>query len=55
MGLFSRKPRNEAVGDPAVEPTNGNHDGHHREKRTNRALFDKESGHFNRRPSFGQW
>ena len=55
MGLFSRKPRNEAVVDPAAGPTNGRHDPHQREKPTNRALFDKESGHLNRRLSFGQW
>jgi hypothetical protein len=56
MGLFTRRSR-----DPA---TNGATNGHrHRtEKRrarkdgtTRRQPFDLDSGHFNRRPSFGQW
>ncbi|KEF57104.1 uncharacterized protein A1O9_07294 [Exophiala aquamarina CBS 119918] len=52
MGLFTRRTH-----DPA---TNGHR--HRAEKRrarrdggTRRPLFDLDSGHFNRRPSFGQW
>lgn len=55
MGIFNRRPRDKTVVDPAAGPTNGHHDRHHREKRASRPTFDKESGHFNRRPSFGQW
>ena len=57
MGIFSRRRERDHL-------TNG--ESHRREKRhrhrhgaqpreNTRPLFDLESGHFNRRPSFGQW
>ena len=56
MGLlFNRRPRQENVVDPATAGhTNGHHHESHRERRE-KHRFDKETGHFNRRPSFGQW
>lgn len=57
MGIFSRRRERDHL-------TNG--ESHRREKRhrrrhgaqpggSTRPLFDLDSGHFNRRPSFGQW
>jgi diacylglycerol diphosphate phosphatase/phosphatidate phosphatase len=43
----TRRGRNTARGD--------NHMSHREKKREKRALFDIDSGYYNRRPSFGQW
>ena len=47
MGLFTRKPRDATA----------NGETHRVEKRNARKheKFDIDSGHLNRRPSFGQW
>ncbi|KIW31010.1 uncharacterized protein PV07_02695 [Cladophialophora immunda] len=50
MGLFSRRTHT-----PAANGHTNNGHALRREKRNRRAVFDIDSGDFNRRPSFGQW
>lgn len=57
MGIFTRRHR-----DPTTATTTGDgvaatnsHLDHHKQHQEKRPLFNIDSGHFNRRPSFGQW